>query len=187
MQPRDAGNLGDDRFKPVRAPPMEVRPQLRMVRSSKRPDPQGTIRCSAGRCLFPRPRKLAAHSSGARLGSGRVARGTKSPELVASHSVADECHGLVRLLPVEVVERVLESNGIVARKVYPVVPPQVEYSLTSLGRTLVLVLDAVCEWTRAHYAEMQKLQKRQEAATREGGGGKKGHGGPEAPAAAETI
>lgn len=84
--------------------------------------------------------------------------------------------------------RALESNGIVARKVYPVVPPQVEYSLTSLGRTLVPVLDAVCEWTRQHCAEMEKLRKRQDAARRESGAGRKDRGGgPQAPAASGTI
>ena len=32
--------------------------------------------------------------------------------------------------------RELEQDGIVHRKVYPVVPPKVEYSLTAYGRTL---------------------------------------------------
>lgn len=42
--------------------------------------------------------------------------------------------------------RELERDGIVNRKVYPVVPPKVEYSLTSLGRTLKPVLDSMVEW-----------------------------------------
>ncbi len=35
----------------------------------------------------------------------------------------------------------LESDGIVKRKVYPVVPPKVEYSLTEKGQELKGVLD----------------------------------------------
>lgn len=39
--------------------------------------------------------------------------------------------------------RDLERDGIVKRKVYPVVPPKVEYSLTSKGLELKDVLDAM--------------------------------------------
>ncbi len=55
--------------------------------------------------------------------------------------------------------RNLERNGAVARTVYPVVPPQVEYSLTPLGRSLVKVLDAVCEWAIEHNNEAQKARQ----------------------------
>ncbi len=42
--------------------------------------------------------------------------------------------------------RDLEGDGLVSRKVYPEVPPKVEYSLTDLGRTLSPVLDTLEEW-----------------------------------------
>ena len=32
------------------------------------------------------------------------------------------------------------------RKVYPVVPPKTEYSLTDFGKTLSPILDAMCNW-----------------------------------------
>ena len=41
----------------------------------------------------------------------------------------------------------LERNGLVSRKVYPVVPPMVEYSLTPLGKTLADVLRTLCDWS----------------------------------------
>ncbi len=39
--------------------------------------------------------------------------------------------------------RDLEKDGIVARKVYPVVPPKVEYSLTEKGKELKDVLESM--------------------------------------------
>jgi DNA-binding HxlR family transcriptional regulator len=42
--------------------------------------------------------------------------------------------------------RELERDGIISRKVYAVVPPMVEYSLTEYGRTLTPILDAMAEW-----------------------------------------
>lgn len=40
----------------------------------------------------------------------------------------------------------LESDGLVARKEYPQVPPKVEYRLSERGKSLIPVLDAMCEW-----------------------------------------
>lgn len=42
--------------------------------------------------------------------------------------------------------RELEQDGIINRKVYPVVPPKVEYSLTELGESLKPVIDSLANW-----------------------------------------
>ncbi|WP_459614263.1 winged helix-turn-helix transcriptional regulator [Bordetella sp. 2513F-2] len=42
--------------------------------------------------------------------------------------------------------RQLESDGIVSRKVYPEVPPKVEYRLTQWGQALCPALDAMLLW-----------------------------------------
>lgn len=46
--------------------------------------------------------------------------------------------------------RELEAHGIVYRKVYPVVPPKVEYSLTAYGRTLRPITNLMCAWGKKH-------------------------------------
>src|SRR6516162_891094 len=46
--------------------------------------------------------------------------------------------------------RELEADGIVSRRVYPTVPPKVEYSLTEYGRSLRRALRAICDWGREH-------------------------------------
>jgi DNA-binding HxlR family transcriptional regulator len=46
--------------------------------------------------------------------------------------------------------REMEKDEIIYRKVYPQVPPKVEYSLTPLGQSLKAVLNAMCEWGVKH-------------------------------------
>ncbi len=48
--------------------------------------------------------------------------------------------------------RELEADGIVARHVYPQVPPKVEYELTAFGRTLAPVLISLREWGESYRA-----------------------------------
>lgn len=42
--------------------------------------------------------------------------------------------------------REMEENGLVDRKVYPEVPPKVEYSLTETGLSLKPILDSMVNW-----------------------------------------
>ena len=52
--------------------------------------------------------------------------------------------------------RELECHGIVQRKVYPVVPPKVEYSLTAYGRTLRPITDLMCAWGNKHLRRLEE-------------------------------
>ncbi len=42
--------------------------------------------------------------------------------------------------------RDLEKDGLITRKVYPVVPPKVEYSLTKKGKSLENILRSLDSW-----------------------------------------
>lgn len=42
--------------------------------------------------------------------------------------------------------RSLESDGLVSRKVYPEVPPRVEYALTPAGHSLMPHLENLVDW-----------------------------------------
>ena len=42
--------------------------------------------------------------------------------------------------------RAMEDSGLLTRKVYPEVPPKVEYTLTETGYSLKPILDAMIDW-----------------------------------------
>jgi DNA-binding HxlR family transcriptional regulator len=50
--------------------------------------------------------------------------------------------------------RGMERDGLVTRKVYPEVPPRVEYALTRLGRTLRQLVRGLVDWSGAHLEEV---------------------------------
>ena len=54
--------------------------------------------------------------------------------------------------------RGLERDGVVVRTVYASVPPKVEYSLTSLGRTLVRILEEIREWSEHNIEDVLKAR-----------------------------
>ncbi|MCI8525146.1 MAG: helix-turn-helix transcriptional regulator [Oscillospiraceae bacterium] len=46
--------------------------------------------------------------------------------------------------------RELEGDGFLRRRVYPEVPPRVEYSLSELGQSFVPILSAMVLWSEQH-------------------------------------
>ncbi len=53
--------------------------------------------------------------------------------------------------------RELESQNLITRTVYPVVPPKVEYSMTELGQSLMPILTAMRDWG-AEYLRTQDIE-----------------------------
>ncbi|MBP2657227.1 MAG: putative transcriptional regulator [Firmicutes bacterium] len=50
----------------------------------------------------------------------------------------------------------LESDGLIIRKEYPQIPPKVEYSLSAHGKSLIPILEAMCEWGELHKTTAKK-------------------------------
>jgi DNA-binding HxlR family transcriptional regulator len=59
--------------------------------------------------------------------------------------------------------RQLERDGLVRRTVHPVVPPRVDYELTPLGRSLLVAVEPLVDWTRAHRGKIEKARTRYDA------------------------
>lgn len=56
--------------------------------------------------------------------------------------------------------RQLESDGIVERTIYPVVPPKVEYKLTPFGEKLIEPIALLADWAWQHQEELKLVYER---------------------------
>ncbi len=50
----------------------------------------------------------------------------------------------------------LEKDSVVSRKIYPVIPPRVEYSLTDVGRAFLPVIVELGKWSEKHLLEKDR-------------------------------
>lgn len=51
----------------------------------------------------------------------------------------------------------LEEHDLVVKKIYPVVPPKVEYSLTEFGMSLIPVIGGLGRWGDEHQERLRML------------------------------
>ncbi|MCK8493349.1 MULTISPECIES: winged helix-turn-helix transcriptional regulator [Spirosoma] len=61
--------------------------------------------------------------------------------------------------------RTLERDGLVSRRVYPEIPPRVEYELTDLGKSFLVQIIELGDWASNHSAQI--IQAREQYAARE--------------------
>ncbi|MFP3159532.1 MAG: helix-turn-helix domain-containing protein [Hydrogenobaculum sp.] len=59
--------------------------------------------------------------------------------------------------------RELEYYGLIERKIYPEIPPKVEYSLTPLGESLKPVLDVLHKWGEEYKATTSHFKANKQA------------------------
>lgn len=59
--------------------------------------------------------------------------------------------------------RKLERDGLVSRAVRPTTPPQVEYALTRLGRSLAVPINALTQWAVDHGGEIEAARSAYDA------------------------
>jgi DNA-binding HxlR family transcriptional regulator len=59
--------------------------------------------------------------------------------------------------------RRLQRDGLLTRTVYPTVPPQVEYGLTGMGRSLTMMVRALADWAAANGPAVAEARHRWDA------------------------
>jgi DNA-binding HxlR family transcriptional regulator len=81
-------------------------------------------------------------------------------------------HGELRKLIPDTTQRILtlqlrelEEDDLVERKIYPVVPPKVEYSISKLGQSLKPVIDAMWHWGKFFLKSLPKNRLKNKSAT----------------------
>jgi DNA-binding HxlR family transcriptional regulator len=55
--------------------------------------------------------------------------------------------------------RHLEADGLISRRVFPTVPPRVEYTLTDLGRSLMVPLSALVAWAGENHPSIKEARE----------------------------
>jgi DNA-binding HxlR family transcriptional regulator len=60
----------------------------------------------------------------------------------------------------------LEVNELINRKEYPEIPPKVEYSLTARGKSLIPILEAMCNWGSVERPNISKYISENEETNR---------------------
>lgn len=93
--------------------------------------------------------------------------------LVISEHECVRFNELCRLIP-DISSRVLsstlktlEADALITRKIYPTVPPKVEYRLTEIGRSLVPLIAQLTEWAQTNMKTIVKHRKAFETEAKE--------------------
>lgn len=60
------------------------------------------------------------------------------------------CLGTISFKTLSTTLKEMEADKLVIRKEYPQIPPKVEYSLTERGKSLIPILNMMCDWGTAN-------------------------------------
>ncbi len=82
--------------------------------------------------------------------------------------------------------RSLERDGLLDRRVYPVIPPRVEYTLTDLGESLLDLVRALIDWSATHTDEILAQRQRYDGA-KAAGAPQPDHTAPARPTSRRTA
>ena len=55
--------------------------------------------------------------------------------------------------------RGMQRDGLITRKVYPTVPPKVEYTLTELGMSLISMISDIRDWAEGNIETVSQAQQ----------------------------
>jgi len=56
--------------------------------------------------------------------------------------------------------RTLEADGLISRRVFPEIPPRVEYELTDIGNSLVPHIHNLSKWADEHMPAIKRSRKK---------------------------
>ena len=104
-------------------------------------------------------RRLREHTVGllARKWTLKIAAALSSETM--RHSEIARClPGITQKVLTETL-REMERTGIVEREVYPIVPPKVEYRLTSVGIELLKLSQEFASWFDTHHENIHKAKR----------------------------
>ena len=104
-------------------------------------------------------RRLREHTVGllARKWTLKIAAALSSETM--RHSEIARClPGITQKVLTETL-REMERTGIVEREVYPIVPPKVEYRLTSVGIELLKLSQEFASWFDTHHENIRKAKR----------------------------
>ncbi|MGL5835889.1 MAG: winged helix-turn-helix transcriptional regulator [Waterburya sp.] len=78
--------------------------------------------------------------------------------------IQKEIPGISKKMLTQTLRR-LEYDQILKRKIYPVVPPKTEYTLTVFGNELIKPLEVLANWAWEHEAELKAICDRRQKST----------------------
>lgn len=67
---------------------------------------------------------------------------------VMRHNELKRSIGTISFKTLSIMLKELEADGLIIRREFPQIPPKVEYSLSERGRSIVPLLNMMCEWGR---------------------------------------